>query len=213
MSGALVLTGWLTGVVASAAEPRVRVDPERSAANAAMDRYADGEEEAFGELYDLLAPRLFGFASKLTRNPTAAEDVVQQTLLQMHCARDRYRRGAEVVPWAFAIARRLVIDAHRRSAYQEVLGKEDDAEPPRSTDDPLEALESKRAAEVIARTLEAMPEGQREAFILVREEGLTMAEAASVLGSTEGAIKVRVHRASEALKAALAERNRSRGAE
>src|SRR5260370_6889043 len=86
-----------------------------SPVNSAMDRYADGDDAAFSELYDILAPRLFGYLLRQTRNNARAEDLVQQTFLQMHCARGKFIRGADVVPWAFAIARRLMIDGFRRS--------------------------------------------------------------------------------------------------
>src|ERR1051325_9150123 len=83
-------------------------------ADAAMDRYASGDGEGFSVLYDLLPPRLYGFLLRQTRDPSRAEDLVQQTMLQIHCARGRFIRGAPVTPWAFAIARRLLIDAARR---------------------------------------------------------------------------------------------------
>src|SRR6476469_9407070 len=72
----------------------------------AMDRYADGDSEAFSEVYDELAPRLYGFLLRATKNQATTEDLLQQTMLQMHRARGTYRRGADVVPWAFAIAKR-----------------------------------------------------------------------------------------------------------
>jgi RNA polymerase sigma-70 factor (ECF subfamily) len=95
---------------------------DADAASAAMDRYAGGDNAAFGELYDLLAPRLFGFVVRQTRDRARAEDLVQQTFLQMHCARDSYVTGADVMPWAFAIARRLAIDAFRRTKREALDG-------------------------------------------------------------------------------------------
>src|SRR5690349_17499325 len=82
--------------------------PVADALDAAMDRYARGEDAAFAEVYDRLAPRLFGFLLRYTRDHAKVEDVVQQTMLQMHKNRGRFMPGAEVIPWAFAIARRLL---------------------------------------------------------------------------------------------------------
>jgi RNA polymerase sigma-70 factor (ECF subfamily) len=73
-----------------------------------MDRYAQGDDSAFAELYDGLAPRLLGFLVRQTRDQAKAEDIVQQTMLQIHRARGRFLPGAEVTPWAFAIARSSV---------------------------------------------------------------------------------------------------------
>src|SRR5688500_14586541 len=69
---------------------------DNAALDAAMDRYARGEDAAFGEIYDRLAPRLFGFLLRYTRDRAKVEDVVQQTMLQMHRNRGRFLPGAEV---------------------------------------------------------------------------------------------------------------------
>ena len=92
-----------------------------------MDRYAGGEDAAFGDLYDLLAPRLYGYLLRQTRNSARAEDVLQQTFLQMHCARGRFIPGADVVPWAFAIARRLMIDGMRRGKREVLSSHEEES--------------------------------------------------------------------------------------
>src|SRR5215470_6996903 len=95
---------------------RVRgvANPGVDAADAAMERYSKGDDAAFAQVYDALAPRLLGFLRKSTRDEFAAEDLMQQTLLQIHRARGSFISGARVMPWAFAIARRLIIDTARR---------------------------------------------------------------------------------------------------
>lgn len=173
-----------------------------TAASAAMDRYASGEDAAFGELYDLLAPRLLGFLFRQTRDRARAEDLVQQTFLQMHCARDSYVTGADVLPWAFAIARRLAIDSYRRTKREVLDGEMDLAE---MIDDlaPDDALRSKQAARALQETFEALPESQRVAFELIKMDGLSLAQAAETLGTTVTAVKLRAHRTYEALRGAL----------
>jgi len=79
-----------------------------------MERYANGDDAAFAEVYDAIAPRLFGFLLKARRDRVATEDLMQQTFLQMHRARGSFISGAPVMPWALAIARRLLIDSARR---------------------------------------------------------------------------------------------------
>ncbi len=185
----------------------------RSAANAAMDRYADGDDSAFGALYDELGPRLYRFVLRQTRNPNAAEDIVQQTMMQIHCARDRFRRGADVLPWAFAIARRLHIDVVRRRKHQELLT--DDGESHISarapvTDAPDEMLYGKQLEAAVIAALARVPESQRVAFMLVRVEGLSVIEAAEVIGISVSAMKVRAHRAYEAMREALGESEEQR---
>src|SRR4051812_45087970 len=97
----------ISGAPAVAGGPEAE-DASRAAANAAMERYAAGDDEAFSELYDALSPRLLNFLTRQTRDSSRAEDLLQQTMLQIHCARGRFLRGADVLPWAFAIARRLL---------------------------------------------------------------------------------------------------------
>lgn len=180
---------------------------ESALLDAAMDRYARGDESAFPEVYDKLAPRLFGFALRQARGDRArAEDVVQQTMLQIHRARGRFLPGAEVTPWAFAIARRLLIDQHRRGG-REVLAPTDDdvGDLLQSLDAPADELAiAKQVAERLGDELRRLPENQRVAFELIKQDGLSVAEAAQVLGTTVAAVKLRAHRAYEALRAALA---------
>jgi RNA polymerase sigma-70 factor (ECF subfamily) len=177
--------------------------PERTEADTAMERYAAGDNAAFARVYDALAPRLYGYLLRQTRDRARAEDLVQQTLLQMHRARDRFVPGADVTPWAFAIARRLLIDTVRRGR-REVLT--DDGEPDAGTSADPSADDHVAAVELEARLrreLQRLPESQRTAFELVKSEGLSMAEAAAVLGTTTMAVKLRAHRAYEALRMAL----------
>lgn len=181
---------------------------DSAALDDAMDRYARGEDAAFGDVYDLLAPRLFGFLLRYTRDHARAEDVVQQTMLQMHRHRGRFLPGAEVIPWAFAIARRLLIDSHRRGG-REVLAFTDDDSAAQllvALDAPADQIAmAKEVAARLTEELAKLPENQRVAFELIKQDGLSVAEAAQTLGTTVAAVKLRAHRAYEALREALAE--------
>jgi RNA polymerase sigma-70 factor (ECF subfamily) len=168
-----------------------------------MSRYAAGDEAAFGVVYDGLAPRLYGYLVRQTRDRARSEDLVQQTFLQMHRARGSFVPGADVVPWAFAIARRLMIDGFRRGK-REVLQDTTERDEPATTDPAADDLvQAQQLATRIRRELARLPETQRVAFELVKEEGLSLAEAAEVLGTTVSAVKLRAHRAYEALRAVL----------
>jgi RNA polymerase sigma-70 factor, ECF subfamily len=173
-------------------------DESLRALSAAMDRYADGDDASFSEIYDLLAPRLYGFLLRQTRDPSRAEDVLQQSFLQIHAARGRFIRNAEVLPWAFAIARRLVIDGVRRKRHEVSLAgdsAEDEAEELSVEARADDLVQAKQLSSRLEAALVGLPENQRVAFELVKLEGLSYREAAAVLGATVSAIKVRVHRA------------------
>lgn len=198
------------GQVASMTDRTSDVDAAgASCADRAMERYARGDDAAFVELYDELAPRLHRFALRWTRSRSAAEDAVQQTLLQIHTARDRFVPGAAVVPWAYAIARRLLIDASRRGAREELRPDDvHDREEPAAHPSADEALHWRRVEAEARRDLAALPPAWREAFELVRVEGLSVAETAEVLGITRAMVKIRTHRAATALRAATSRRLR-----
>ena len=175
--------------------------------NHAMERYAVGDDAAFSELYDLIAPRLYGYLLRKTHNQSAAEDLLQQTLLRIHCSRGRFIRGAQVMPWAMSIARRLVIDGVRRERFECATGSDDYLEQKwalEAIDCPAdEALHTKEVAQMVAQVLAKLPETQLAAFELVKHDGLSHAEVAQVLGTTVNAIKLRAHRTYEALRTAL----------
>jgi RNA polymerase sigma-70 factor (ECF subfamily) len=182
----------------------VEVKPD-AAANLAMERYASGDDGGFSELYDAIAPRLHGYL--LRRSRDRADDLLQQTLLQIHRARGQFIRGADVLPWAFAIARRLMIDDLRRQRREvRVLDAcaAGPAEPPSPSAGADQVLEAEQTLRTLEQVLCRLPPSQREAFELVKLEGLSLREAAEILGTTESAIKSSVHRASEALRGSLA---------
>jgi RNA polymerase sigma-70 factor (ECF subfamily) len=188
----------------------------RAALTDAMNRHADGDPAAFGEVYDLLGKRLFAFFLRRTRDRAQAEDLVQQTLLQMHCARQSYVRGSDVVPWAFAIGRRLLIDQYRRRKKEVLFDGAEDAQggaDERVSRDaiPEEVASTRQIAQQLEASLDALPEAQRTAYLLVREEGLSVAEAAEVMGITATALKLRAHRVYEHLRRVLAGPDRGPG--
>jgi RNA polymerase sigma-70 factor (ECF subfamily) len=195
---------------AAPAQPET-ADAVRAAANGAMDRYARGDDQAFGQLYDVIAPRLYQYLLRQTREPARAEDLLQQTMLHIHRGRGRFLAGAEVLPWAFAIARRLLIDSIRRRKNErrnegfDGLPEQPDprAELVAAGRGADELLDSKRLAEAVTRELGRLPPAHRVAFELIKQEGLSVREAAQVLGTTATAVKLRAHRAYVALRAAL----------
>jgi len=177
-----------------------------------MERYSKGDDAAFAQVYDAIAPRLLGFLRKATRDDFAAEDLMQQTLLQIHRARGSFISGARVTPWAFAIARRLIIDgARRRRLEQRVFSDApaDDAEmmyePSTAMPSADDLLHARRLEQRVQERFDSLPEVQRTAYRLLQQEGLTLKGAAEVLGTSVTAVKLRAHRAYAALRAVLRE--------
>jgi RNA polymerase sigma-70 factor (ECF subfamily) len=171
-----------------------------------MERYAAGDDAAFAELYDTLAPRLYAALLERARDPALAEDLLQQTFLNIHLARGSFIRGSDVVPWAYAIAHRLFVDAYRRRRRDPLLQVGAPDSSPRHTDSGVEdEYIAQEWARRLQRTLDNLPRSQREAFELLRFEGTSHQQAAEILGATITAVKLRAHRAYRALRATLDE--------
>ena len=93
-----------------------------------MQRYCEGNNSAFRELYAATAPRLLGYLRSLAGDDATAEEILQQTFLKLHGARSVYVRGMDPVPWLYAIAHRTCIDdmrRRRRSRIHLLRGSED----------------------------------------------------------------------------------------
>jgi len=181
-----------------------------------MDRYAAGDDAAFAQVFDAVAPRVLSYLRRKTRDEARAEDLLQQTLLQMHRARGTFISGSAVLPWAFAIARRLLIDEFRRDK-RNVLSFAEEATAGRAAEAhdaaPDGLLEARETATRIQRELLRLPESQRTAFELMRLDGLSHLEAAEALGVTVSAVKLRAHRAYAALRLVLGDAVASLGDE
>jgi len=187
------------------------MDPEALEATEIMGRYCDGEAAAFHRIYAMLAPRVLGYLAGLLGDKAAAEDVLQLAFLKVHEARGSYVRGANPIPWIYTIAHRTCLDEMRKRKRSRVrLTKDGElrappaahitgvAEDTRS----LEGERSDRAAAALA-ALGRLPDNQRQALILTKVHGCSVAEAAMITGTTPGAIKLRAHRAYVTLRELL----------
>ena len=181
-----------------------------------MASYCDGDAAAFRELYAAVAPRLHGYLVKMARHRALADDLLQQTFLKVHRARAAYVRGADPVPWIYAIAHRTFIDDARKTQRAIVrvadgdelpeIGADLGGQTAASRDEPADPERVQAALDALAQ----LPAPQREAVVLTKLDGKSVAEAAEIAGTTVGAMKVRAHRGYEALRKLLGGRARSR---
>ena len=197
------------GIRSVDADRGVRIAPQQSPAaadvangtvEALMEAYVDGSSAAFEALYRRISNTAYAYLLRLTRNRERAEDLLQITFSKVHRARGSYLRGAPVLPWVLAIARRSFLD-ERRSARVRTEDLSSDgslAEPP-----PEPTGVSPDVAAALERALDELPEAYREAIQLTKVSGLSIAEAASVLGASEAAVKLRVHRGYNLLRKQL----------
>lgn len=174
--------------------------------NGAMNRYATGEASAFAILHKGLYPRLYAFLLRLGKSEAIADDLVQETFLRMHRARATFAPHAAVIPWAYAIARNVHIDHTRAQKHRKTERLPSDPGPDsafRVDQNAERAAMTAQSMQAVSRVLARIPEAQRDAFILIRYEGLSVDEAAAVLGATPSAVKLRAFRAYEAIREEL----------
>ena len=165
-----------------------------------MEQYVDGSPQAFEELYRRTSPRLLGYLLRLARNRDLAEDLMQITFAKVHRARASYLRGAPLLPWVLAIARRSFYDEVRSARARSEAVTRDGALPePTQTADGV----PNDVSEALKRALDRMPQAYREAIQLTKDAELSITEAADVLGCTPTAVKLRIHRGYKLLRQEL----------
>ncbi|HEX4405225.1 MAG TPA: RNA polymerase sigma factor [Polyangia bacterium] len=173
-----------------------------------MSRYADGDEKMFAVVYDAVAPRLDAYLRRNLRNQALVDDIVQQTFMQMHAKRGTFERGAQVLPWAFCIARNFMIDALRRSRHEGLaeIAPTDDATATWLVSAVAPAdqiIEARETGQRILAVFAGLTAHQRAAFELTKGDGLSQSDAAQILGTTVMGIKQCVHKVYKKLQRAL----------
>jgi RNA polymerase sigma-70 factor (ECF subfamily) len=166
-----------------------------------MVRYQAGDAAAFDELYAELAPVLRRYLLALARRVDRADDLLQETFLQLHRSRHTYGADRPVRPWAFAIARNVWLmherTRRRREPPQvdlewvaEVAGARPEAE----------ALPLR---EDVRRALARLPADRAEVLLLHHVWGFTFDEIGKILGIRAGAARVRASRAMGVMRGLL----------
>lgn len=175
-----------------------------------MERYCEGDAAAFRELYAAVAPKLYGYLLRMARQRAVADDLLQLTFMKVHRARGAFVRGADPVPWIYSIAHRTFLDEARRVKRAVVNVAQGDELPEQAAElggGAAAAAEVPRHDPEVTKAalaaLSQLPEQQREAVVLTKLDGKSVAEAAAIAGTTVGAMKVRAHRGYSALRKAL----------
>ena len=189
--------------------------PANDAAEAELCRlmagYLEGRIDAFDSLYGALSPRIRSYLLKQCRDRALADDLVQDTFLQLHRSRRTYEPGRPVTPWAFAIARHVFLmhcrKTGRRLRFEESLAADASSAPPVHDDD--RALADR---DEVQRARDGLPADQRRAVTMHHVEGWSFAEIAARLGIRVNAAKTRAFRGMRKLREQMAggERRRER---
>ena len=178
-----------------------------------MLRVKRGDRAAFAELVGKYRQSLFNFIFRTLRDETETEDVAQNTFLQVYKSRARYRRTAKFSTWLFTIARNLCLNEIRRRSRHpaeslEETHTEHDDQPQRQYEDkkvflPTENVLHGELARKIEAALDELPENQRTAILLCRQDEVSYEEIAEILDCSLSATKSLIHRGRETLKEKL----------
>jgi RNA polymerase sigma-70 factor (ECF subfamily) len=180
---------------------------------ALMLRVKQGDTAAFTELVEKYKQPVVNLACRTLRDPTEAEDLAQNVFVQVFKSAHRYRVSAKFSTWLFTIARNLCLNEIRRRSRHPAESL--DATHPEQEDQPLRQFEDKKTfsppedllhgelAEKIEEALAELPENQRTAILLCRQDELSYEEIAEVLDCSLSATKSLIHRGRETLKEKL----------
>ncbi len=168
-----------------------------------------GDLDAFGQLYRRHAPGVYNLVLRILGNPDDAEDVKQEVFLRAHRSLDSFRGNARFSTWIYRIATNLSLDELRKRkpvVSVDQLSSDSSWEPvSKNTEaDPERLLQRKAARDAVQAALMAMPPHYRILIVLRHIEDLSYEEIAEVVGCSVNALNVRLHRAREAFRRALA---------
>jgi RNA polymerase sigma-70 factor (ECF subfamily) len=184
--------------------------------------YRAGDVAAFEALLGRYEKPIWSYLRRFVRQDEVAEDLLQEVFLRV--VRDAQDAGApgwkgqaKFSTWLYTIARNLCVDRARRQVHRAAAsldaGGDDATDAPLSLHDRLPSpdrpadavVAGRQAAARIDRAVAALPEDQREVFLMREVMELSFAEIASVVGASEPTVKSRMRYALEKLRAALAD--------
>jgi RNA polymerase sigma-70 factor (ECF subfamily) len=174
-----------------------------------LARLREGERDAFGPLVKRYERELFGYLRRYLGDDDLADDVFQNTFVQVFLKIRQYEPGRSARPWLYAIATNQAIDALRRRNRRiadrpadSVSAPDEEGEPrplfellPAQCDAPPDVADRAEQAERVRAAVARLPELLRQAVLLVYFQGLKYQDAADILGIPVGTVKSRLHAA------------------
>lgn len=168
-----------------------------------MARAQGGDRDAYRRLLEAIAPYLRSLALRHHRNPSDAEDAVQDILLTLHAIRHTYDPARPFTPWLATIARRRVVDRLRRQGRSTSREVALDAEHETFAAPDTNLQEVAWYKRALRRAVEQLPAGQRQAVTLLKLREMSLKEAATASGQSVPALKISMHRALKNLRRIL----------
>ena len=187
------------------------MDPDQLTACSDEDLLAafrQGQREAFGVLVRRYEGELYGYLRRYLGDAELADDVFQNTFLQVFTKIRQYELGRPVRPWLYTIATNQAIDALRRASRHQALSLDQEREELRGADmpqllgfletrgpSPLEHVQGEERRQLVRAGVERLPAFLRQVVILAYYQGLPYKDIADVMGIPVGTVKSRLHAA------------------
>jgi RNA polymerase sigma-70 factor (ECF subfamily) len=186
----------------------VRPLSERSDEDLLLEYRSRGDRPSFDTLVHRYERELFGYLRHYLGDADMADDVFQQTFLQVHLKCQKFDPGRKVRPWLYTVATNQAIDYQRRNRRHRMVSLDrrgsrpsdedagalvellDDPEP-----NPDEVAEAAERSDQLREAVDELPESTRQVVMLVYFQGLKYREAAEVLSIPVGTVKSRLHAA------------------
>lgn len=177
-----------------------------------MARYVANDHAALAILVQRYERELYSYLKRVVVDPALAEDVFQNTFMQLHQKRGLYEAGRPVRPWLYTIATHQAIDAMRRHKRHRRVRLATDSEARDEAGnrglldsvesemiDPHDHCERNERARIVRETVDSLTEHLRMVVVLGYYQGLKYREIADILGIPVGTVKSRLHAAVQKL--------------
>jgi RNA polymerase sigma-70 factor (ECF subfamily) len=173
-----------------------------------LTRFRKGQTEAFGVLVRRYERELYGYLRRYLADSTLAEDVFQNTFLQVYVKSDQFEEGRPVRPWLYTIATNQAIDALRRNNRHQAVSLDQKWDDTSEGDlrslvetlqsrgpTPMDQLEGQERQNWVRASVERLPDFLRQVLVLAYYQGLEYREIADILNIPVGTVKSRLHAA------------------
>jgi RNA polymerase sigma-70 factor (ECF subfamily) len=173
-----------------------------------LAHFQNGQRRAFEVLLRRYERELYGYLRRYLGDATLADDVFQNTFLQLYTKISTYERGRPVRPWLYTIATHQAIDALRRGGRHTALSLDEQRSAAEGADlhqllaalqqrgdGPLDAVQGEERRLLVRASVERLPESLRQVVLLAYYQGLKYREIAGLLKIPVGTVKSRLHAA------------------
>jgi len=194
--------------------PKTAAERRARDADLLVERARRGDPSAFDALVRRFRPRIYALALHLTGSASDADDIAQEALVEAYRHVRHFEGRSQFFTWLYRITMNRALNAQRRTKRRSSVPLDDArveaALAVDAPDDPRLRLSLRETYATLVYALDALSPNLKSAVVLTSLSGLSYDEAAVVLGTSPGAVAVRIHEARKQLKNALAASHKTR---